>query len=196
DLSLTWKDWRASLEPIPMQPVAARRLGAIDWLLLGTFLPIVLFGVVMSVVHGVRGDFVMLPFWVSAARDQHSYPVVRRILPPWTTQASPLAAGDHLLQVDGHDLRGLSGLGCLVRFYAAARTGACSLSFTKERSGVRSEVLVPFFAGFPWPVTPWWIKLPFVIGMCGTAILLLVRATHWHLARRAYLSFMLSAIMT
>jgi len=38
-----------------------RRLAAIDWLLTGTFLPIFLFGVVMSVVHGVRGDLVCLP---------------------------------------------------------------------------------------------------------------------------------------
>lgn len=32
-----------------------RRLAAIDWLLIGTLLPLCVFGVVMSVVHGVRG---------------------------------------------------------------------------------------------------------------------------------------------
>ena len=51
-----------------------RRLQAADWLLIGTLLPICLFGVVMTVVHGVRGDFVRLPFGVFAAPDGQ-YPV-------------------------------------------------------------------------------------------------------------------------
>ncbi len=40
-----------------------RRLAAVDWLLIGTLLPICLFGVVMTVIHGVRGDFVLLSGW-------------------------------------------------------------------------------------------------------------------------------------
>jgi hypothetical protein len=59
-----------------------RRLAVIDWLLIGIFMPIFLFGLVMSVVHGVRGDFVCLPFSVSSAPDAQSYPIVRQVQHP------------------------------------------------------------------------------------------------------------------
>src|SRR5262249_4937452 len=36
-----------------------KRLAAVDWLLLGTTLPIIFIALVVSVVHGVRGDFVV-----------------------------------------------------------------------------------------------------------------------------------------
>ncbi len=51
-----------------------RRLAAIDWLLLGTSLPILLIGLIMSAVHGVRGDFVAPTFWATAAADEQWYP--------------------------------------------------------------------------------------------------------------------------
>ena len=56
-----------------------RRLTTTDWLLIGVSLPIILFGLVMSIVHGMRGEFVFLPIWVSAAPDEQSYPIVREL---------------------------------------------------------------------------------------------------------------------
>jgi hypothetical protein len=102
-----------------------RRLAAVDWLLLGTLLPIFLFGLVMTVVHGVRGDFVRNPLGLVSAVDEQSYPILRQ--PP---PSSGLVAGDRLLRLEGSDLRGLSGAGWVLRWSQAAQAGARSLLFT------------------------------------------------------------------
>ena len=85
-----------------------RRLAAIDWLLLGTSLPVVLIALVVSVVHGVRGDFVVAPFWATSAVDRQSYPIVAQSWSYPSGEASPLAVGDCLLRVDASDLCGAS----------------------------------------------------------------------------------------
>jgi hypothetical protein len=68
----------ATLPPAPPRP--RHRLAAVDWLLIGTLLPLCVFGFVMSVVRGVHGDFVVAPFSVSSAADEQSYPIVERLL--------------------------------------------------------------------------------------------------------------------
>lgn len=40
------------------------------------------------------------------------------------------------------------------------------------------------------PGSPWWAPIPFIV---GSALLLLVRAAHWHLARRYYVASLLWA---
>ena len=172
-----------------------RRLAAIDWLLLSTLLPVALFGQVMTVVHGVRGDFVCLPFIASSAPDAQSYPVVRRILSPVSTETGQLGVGDRLLRLEGSDLRGVSMAGLMLRWSAAAQTGRRSLPFTIERGGARSEVRAPLVPGFRYlPGVPWWVGLPFHLSLVGTGLLLLVRARHWHLARRFFVASLLFAI--
>ena len=81
-------------------PHPRHRLAAVDWLLLGTLLPVCVFGFVMTVVHGLRGDFVVVPFIVSSAPDAQSYPMVARLLSAPSAEASPLAVGDRLLRLD------------------------------------------------------------------------------------------------
>jgi hypothetical protein len=90
------------LPPAPPRP--RHRLAAVDWLLLGTLLPVCVFGFVMTVVHGVRGDFVVAPFWVSSAPDEQSYPIVNRLLSSPSAEASPLAVGDRLLRLECGDV--------------------------------------------------------------------------------------------
>jgi len=177
-----------------VHPPSIRRLAAIDWLLLGTSLPLLLFGLVMSVVHGVRGDFVVPTFWATSAADAQSYPVVDRTWSYSSAEASPLAVGDRLLRLEGIDLRGVSNAGFMLRWSQAAQAGARSLQLKIERVGVRSDVcvaLVPGFyiAGNP----PWWTAIPFILGLVCAAVLLLVRAGHWHLARRNYVASVLLA---
>jgi class 3 adenylate cyclase len=180
----------AAVPPSPPRP--QHRLAAADWLLLGTLLPVCVFGIVMTVVHGVRGDFVVAPFWVSSAPDAQSYPIVRQVLSP-SGEGSTLAAGDHLRRLEGSDLNGVSSAGFALRRSQAAQAGARSLLLTIERGSVRSDVRVPLVPGFAFPGTPWWATLPFVVGSVGTALLLLVRAAHWHLARRNYVASLLVA---
>ena len=134
--------------PPPAPPRPRHRLAAVDWLLLGTLLPICLFGVVMTVVHGVRGDFVVAPFLVSSAPDEQSYPMVDRLLSSPSAEASPLAVGDRLLRLEGSDLRGVSDAGFMLRWSQAAQAGARSLLLTIERGGVRSDVRVPLVPGY------------------------------------------------
>src|SRR5262245_5467579 len=110
----------ASLREPAALPLASprprHRLAAVDWLLLGTLLPVCVFGFVMSVVHGVRGDFVFPPFWVASAPDEQSYPTVFRVLSSPGAEASPLAVGDRVLRLEGDDLGGVSYAGFFLRY--------------------------------------------------------------------------------
>src|SRR5512135_3217716 len=124
-----------------------RRFAAIDWILLGTTLPIFLIGFVLSVVHGVRGDFVIAPFWARSAADAQSYPVVDRVVTSPSADASLVAVGDRLLQLEGRDMRGVSTGGFLLRWSQAAQAGGRSLRVTIERGGVRSDVRVLLVPG-------------------------------------------------
>ena len=173
------------MPPAPAPPRPRHRLAAVDWLLLGTLLPVCVFGVVMTVIHGVRGDFRFAPFFVSSAPDEKSYPVVPRVP---SAKVCPLAVGDRLLGLEGSDLRGVSGAGFILRFSQAAQAGARSLLLTIERGSVTSDVRAPLLP------QNWWGPLPFIVGTLGTALLLLLRANHWHLARRFYASSLLIAI--
>jgi class 3 adenylate cyclase len=156
-------------------------------------LPVCVFGLVMTVFHGVRGDFVVAPFWVSSAPDEQSYPTVDRLLSSPGAEASALAVGDRLLHLEGSDLRGVSFAGFLLRLSRSAQAGARSLLLTIERGGARSDVRVFLVPGYSPPAFTWWAPLPLIVGIVGTALLLLVRAAHWHLARRNYVVSLLVA---
>lgn len=182
----------AASSPQPEPPRPRNRLAAVDWLLIGTLLPIVVFGFVMTVVHGVRGDFVRLPFGVSSAPDEQSYPIVRRVLSSPSAEAGSVSVGDRVVRLEGSDLHGLSAAGLMLRWSAAAQT-ARSLLFTVERGGVRADVDVPLLPGFRYPGCPWWSPLPVILGLVGIGLLLLLRATHWHLARRFYVASLVFA---
>lgn len=161
-----------------------RRLAALDWLLIGTFIPILLFGVVMTVVDGVRYGFVLPPFRVSSAPDEQSYPVVGNVWVP----AVPVAAGDRVVSVEGVSLRGKTAGTSIMRWGEAARRSRV-VRFIIERGASQSEVQVP-----PAPnIVPWWAPLPFALSLAGVVLFLLVRAAHWHLARRFYVASMLFA---
>jgi class 3 adenylate cyclase len=181
------------MPPALAPPRPRQRLAVVDWLLLGTLLPVCVFGVVMTVIHGVRGDFVVAPFWVSSAPDAQSYPVVMRLLSAPSAEANLLLVGDRLLRLEGSDLHGVSGAGFILRWSRVAQAGARSLLLTIERGSVRSDIRVALVPGLRLPGLMWWAPLPFIVGIVGTALLLLVRGTHWHLARRHYVASVLLA---
>lgn len=166
-----------------------RRLAAVDWLLIGTLLPISLFGVVMTVLYGVRHPSLGLPLVVSSAPSDESYPVVRSFNASPGFETDSLAVGDRLLRLKEIDLRGLSAAGFILRLPEVEWTTDRSLPLTIERDGVRAEVRVPLL-----PFVPWWVPLPFVLSLAAIALLLLVRGAHWYLARRFYVASLLFAI--
>ncbi|HVN88156.1 MAG TPA: adenylate/guanylate cyclase domain-containing protein [Candidatus Binatia bacterium] len=178
----------------PEPPRRRYRLAAIDWLLLSTLLPIALFGFVMTVVHGVRGDFVRVPFLVNAGPHEQ-YPVVDLVSPSPNGAACPIAVGDRLLRIEGIDLRGIS-IARYIPLRDDAGRATRSLRVTIERDGIVSDVQVPLVPGANVPGFPWWAPLPFILSLMGTAILLLVRASHWVLARRFYVAALLFAIVS
>jgi class 3 adenylate cyclase len=65
---------------------------------------------------------------------------------------------------------------------------------TVERGGVRFDVRVPRVPGYLMPSLPWWATLPFIVVSVATAVLLLVRGAHWHLARRYFVASLLVAL--
>jgi hypothetical protein len=130
---------------------------------------------------------------VSSAPDEQSYPMVDRLLSSSRAEASSLAVGDRVLRLEGSDLRGVSFAGFLLRGSRAAQAGARSLLLTIERGSARSDVRVFLVPGYSPPGFTWWAPLPFIVGVVGTALLLLVRAAHWHLARRNYVVSLLVA---
>src|SRR5262245_37218900 len=103
-----------------------RRFAPIDRLLLGATLPIIFIALVVSIVHGVRGDFVVPPFWAASAADPQSYPVVARSWSYPSGEECPLAVGDRLLRLDSNDLRGMSHFELIQRWSQAAQAGARS----------------------------------------------------------------------
>jgi class 3 adenylate cyclase len=170
-----------------------RRLAVVDWFLIGILLPILLFGIVMSIVHGVHGEFVFPPFLVSSAPSARAYPIVREVYPSSSVDAGSIAVGDIVQRLNGLDLRGYTTAGVALRWTAAARAGARSLSVVTERGGALSEVEVALIPGAFFPLVPWWAPLSLAIALAVTALLLLIRAARWRLARRAYLECMLMA---
>src|SRR5262249_41103837 len=67
-----------------------------------------------------------------------------------------------------------------------------------ERGGVRSDLGVALVPGqfFPPGNAPWWACFAAGVTIGGTGLLLLLRAAHWHLARRYYVASLLLASFT
>ena len=185
----------ASMGAVSRSPAARSvrltRLALVDWLLLGTLLPLAVFGFVMTVVHGVRGDFLLAPFLVSSAADQQSYPAIAQLWSSPSAEADRLAVGDRLLRLEDIDLRGVSNAGFVLHWSRVAQGHARALALTVDRGGVRFDVRVPRVPGYLMPSLPWWATLPFIVVSVGTAVLLLVRGAHWHLARRYFVTSLL-----
>jgi class 3 adenylate cyclase len=160
--------------------------------LLGTLLPLTLFGLAMSFIAGLRGDFVLPPFMVSSAADDRSYPTVSRVFV--VTPGLPVSVGDPVVELEGTDVRGMSLLQYMLRWSAAARTQRSSIAVVVEHGGVRAAIRPPLLPGFMYPGVPWWTPLPFVASLIATALLVLVRAPHWHLRRRVYVACLLVAL--
>jgi hypothetical protein len=150
--------------------MARRR--ALDWVLI-----VVLSGVwgvlfVRAVGEGIRTGRGRVLVGVSSAAAPDTYPLVR------TTEPADLHRGDQIEAVDGEDLAGASAL----RFHDSATRAARahgSTSLRIRRDGAVVDVRVPLSSP-AW----WWTPL---LSSCATllvAVVLLVRAPGWYLARR------------
>jgi hypothetical protein len=151
----------------------------VDWALLVVLVGswAVLFA--RGVEDGLRTGRGQIRMGVSSAAGPDSYPTIL-----W--EASPdLVPGDALLEVEGVDLRGASAL----RFFdIATRAG-------RERPRVRVAVLTQSGERIETdtvhlqPSRFWWTRFITSLAGMATGVFLLLRAPHWHLARRTLVVF-------
>src|SRR5262249_46582440 len=147
----------------------------------------------MSIVHGLRGSFVFPPFLVSSAPDSDSAPIVRELFVSPGEESGAIAVGDHVVRLDGVDLRGATTAAVALLWTAAARNGARSLLLRIDRGDAHLDARVPLIPGTLFPLVPWWAPLPLIVALLGTGTLVIVHAGRWPLARRSCAGCMLGA---
>jgi class 3 adenylate cyclase len=157
-----------------------RRSRWVDWLLLGTLLPI-FFAMLAGGIQAYRasGEHV-LPFRLSGAQGDDGYPLVHSLRTPH----AEIRPGDRVLRIGEIDLRGLSQP--RIRYRTRALLAASvPLAVEGERSGVRFETEIE-----PAPLPSWWWPLPTWGAFVVVGSFLLAHAPHWHLRRISFLSMM------
>jgi class 3 adenylate cyclase len=161
-----------------------RRSRTVDWPLLATLLPayLVLQGVALRSASEHAGWW--FPYSVSGAQGEAGHPILDRV----NVLDGPLRVGDRLLRVGDTDLRGLSRAE-VRQVEKPLLRGGRPFPVEAERSGERFEVMV---GPAPWPY--WWMRLLSPMTVVLAATFLFVRAPHWHLRRRFFVSslFLLS----
>lgn len=127
-----------------------RRSRWIDWLLLGTLLPVF----VAMLVGGIHGNRAagnrQLPFALSGAQGVDGYPIVR-----WLRVAlSDIHRSDRILRIGDVDLRGLGVFEIEYRIRALLAQGQ-PIAVEAEREGFRFKTEIE-----PVPNPSWWWQLP------------------------------------
>jgi len=153
---------------------------ALDWTLLLVLGATWLAALAYGVHDGIRTQQAWTPMAISRGPGE-SHPQVAFVLRALRTDP-PLQVGDRLLALDGKDLSGASTLSAHVDIARAARArGFATLSI--ERGDERFESRIEQS-----PTAYWWAFLPFSIVLFSVAALLLIRAPHWPLRRRLFLT--------
>lgn len=166
-----------------------RRLGLIDKWLLGTLLPIWLICFTLHVRQVARTGLALPPVFAAPARGADDYPHVGGLRPGTFISDPGLQVGDRLLRVGDADLRGVGYIG----FYAAAlaQSGThLSVPVEFERAGQRALIALPLSRA-PLP----WFRVPALLAIVFTCILVLLRAAPSSHARLFFAAFMSLVIL-
>jgi class 3 adenylate cyclase len=156
-----------------------RRLAALDWLLLGTLLPLWLGSTALSVWHARAHPPGNVVFF-ARAESADALPRVDLLRGP----AAELRVGDRLVAVGGRDLRGAGH----VRVQAlsnAARVSDPGARLELLRMGQVLSISLPTVAWFNWS---WWAGLAFSTSIGLSGLWLLLSARGWGVARRYFVS--------
>jgi class 3 adenylate cyclase len=155
-----------------------RRSRWVDWLLLGTLLP--LYGVMqLSAIEAqleARGR--TLPLRLTVAQGAEGYPLVLSL----RGSAPGVRVGDTVLRMGSLDLRGLSRATVEYRTRPLLRAGR-PFEVELEHDGSRRVVQLE-----PAPYPSWWWTIPVWFSYVLTGAFLLWRAPHWRLARPFFLA--------
>jgi class 3 adenylate cyclase len=154
-----------------------------DWVLIGVLLTawVAVFG--YNLVEAKRYGMERSELVVSSAASPDAHPVLL------ASPQSDLRPGDVLLALDGEDLSGRSAISVLDAAEDARRAGRAAV-LRIGRDAERLEVRVVSTR-----VVGWWAFLPFAACVLGTALLILIRAPHWHLARRYFVACWFFAVL-
>ncbi len=121
----------------------------------------------------------LLPFGYSGAQGERGYPLIVGATDP------ALRPGDQVLRLGNLDLQGLSSAEIAYRADPLRREGR-PIEVELERDGARFVAVVE-----PVPNPYWWWAIPVWGSLALTATFLLLRARHWHLARRMFAGLLL-----
>ncbi|MGH7289235.1 MAG: adenylate/guanylate cyclase domain-containing protein [Myxococcota bacterium] len=153
----------------------------VDWLLLGTLLPVWLaiqgVGVHNYLAHGPR----WFPFSITGAQGAAGHPVVDRLNAP----DCPLRVGDRVVQAGGIDLQGLSRAKTY-RALTPLLTAGRPFRVEAGRGGERFDVMAE-----PAPQPYWWSRILGFASLALAGTILLLRAPHWPLSRRFFVALLL-----
>jgi class 3 adenylate cyclase len=172
-----------------MLSAVAPRLRVSDWTLVVALTGVWLVVAALTVGDGLRTQRALLRLGVSSAADAHTYPVIAGVYPGLRSEPL-LEAGDALVSVSDASLQGKTNFGFYLPALRAARANGAALVVV-ERAGERFDARVELT-----PNPSWWAALPFASALLFTAILLLLRAPGWHLARRNLVACWSFAIIT
>jgi hypothetical protein len=151
-----------------------RRSRMVDWLLLASLLSAFAALEVVALRNYLPHAGRWFPFSVTGAQGADGYPLVDRLNVP----GIPVRVGDSVLSAGGIDLRGLSRAE-VYRAQTPLLAGGKPYRVEIERSGEQLEVSVE-----PARRVGWEGRFYGFAPILLAAIFLLVRAPHWHLARR------------
>jgi hypothetical protein len=159
-----------------------RRSRTVDWFLLATLLPVyaaIQVGGIRA-YHEHEGWF--FPFSVTGAQGADGYPFVDRVSVP----DCPVRVGDRVLRIEATELRGMRRVD-VNRAQIPLLPGGRPYRVDVERTGQRLALwVVP--AAYP----RWWLRVLGSVSLALAGTLLLVRAPHWHLSRRFFVSELLT----
>jgi class 3 adenylate cyclase len=171
-----------------MIPVVAARLGARDWVWIGALMAAWAVVFALGVADGVRTGYGRLRVAVSSAATSDAYPTVVELMDGARVDPA-LEPGDVLRSLDGEDLAGWRATDFFLRGARTAHEQGW-VGVQVEREGRTFESRLELT-----PTPLWWIGLLFPVALIGTALLLLVRAPQWHLARRYFVACWLFALL-
>lgn len=166
-----------------------RRLQTIDLALLATLLPIWLVCFALHVREVVRTGYALPPVFVAPGTGGDEYPRVAGLRPETFVPQPGLEIGDRLLRAGSTDLRGVGYAG----FYGVVLEQAgpdLVVPIELERSGERTVVELRLSRA---PVP--WVRIPGLLAIAATAVIVLLRAAQAAQARRFFAAFMLFLIL-
>lgn len=154
-----------------------RRLGALDWLLLATLLPLWIGCMALSVWHARAHPPGNVVFG-ALADGPEALPRVTFL----RGAGDELRIEDQLVAVGGRDLRG-AGYVRVQALANAARVSDPEARLEVLRAGEPLSMPLPTTRFVPWS---WWAALALSVSLGLSGLVLLLRARGWHLARRFF----------